>query len=311
MKNEYTLQEIEALYHKPLADLMFQAHQIHREFHDPNRLQKCSLLSIKTGGCSEDCAYCAQSAHYKTNIVRHKLITLREVKKAICNAKKEGATRLCMGAAWKQIKSENEFELVLEMVQEVKSEGLEACVTLGQLSEDQARALKKAGLDVYNHNLDTSPRYYQEIITTHTFQDRLDTLKRVNQAGLKICSGGILGMGETISDRCHLLHELSRLNPQPESVPINLLIPVAGTPLEHQKPIDIFHLVRTIAVARILMPRARVKLSAGRTTLSREAHILCFFSGANSLFIGDKLLTKSNPSLMNDNELFKAIDIIQ
>ncbi len=295
------------LYQKPLFDLVFEAHQVHRLHHDPHKIQKCALLSIKTGGCPEDCAYCPQSARYQTGLERHHLLSIEQVKNAAQQAKKKGAERFCMGAAWRNIKNERELERVLEMVKIVKNEGLEVCVTLGMINEQQAQQLKKAGVYAYNHNLDTSRNYYAKIISTRTFDDRLATLQFVRQAGMTICSGGIIGMGETIQDRCALIAELASLNPQPESVPINLLIPIKGTPLADSSPVDTLDLIRLIAIARILIPKARVRLSAGRTFLNRETHLLAFFVGANSLFIGDKLLTRSNPDLEEDETLLASL----
>ena len=295
------------LYQKPLFDLVYEAHQIHRLHHDPQNIQKCALLSIKTGGCPEDCAYCPQSAHYKTGLKREPLLSIEEVQTAARAAKKCGAQRFCMGAAWRKIKNENELARVLEMVKTVKNEGLEVCVTLGMINEEQALRLKAAGVYAYNHNLDTSRSYYAKIITTRTYDDRLETLQFVRQAGMTICSGGILGMGENDEDRCALIAELASLNPQPESVPFNLLIPIKGTPLGESPPIDPLDLIRLIAVARILIPKARLRLSAGRTFLNREAHILAFFVGANSLFIGEKLLTRSNPELEEDQALLATL----
>lgn len=295
------------LYQKPLFDLVFAAHQVHRQHHDPHNIQKCALLSIKTGGCPEDCAYCPQSAHYKTGLDRQALISIKEVQIAAQAAKNSGAQRFCMGAAWRKIKNNDELERVCEMVRIVKSEGLEVCVTLGMISQQQALKLKEAGVHAYNHNLDTSRHYYSKIITTRTFDDRLTTLQYVRDAGLTVCSGGIIGMGETQQDRCALIAELASLNPQPESVPFNLLIPIKGTPLGESPPVDSLDLIRLIAVARILIPKARLRLSAGRTFLNRETHILAFFVGANSLFIGKKLLTRANPELEEDEALLAEL----
>lgn len=296
-----------SLYRLPLFDLIFEAHQIHRAFHPHNEIQKCTLLSIKTGGCPEDCHYCPQSAHYEAEVDRHGLLDLDQVQIAVRHAKKAGSERFCMGAAWRSIKDGPEFDRILKMVQIVKQEGLEACVTLGMLTAQQAARLKEAGLDAYNHNLDTSREYYEKIISTRTYDDRLKTLKTVREAGITVCSGGIIGMGETIEDRCGLLAELASLNPQPESVPINLLIPAKGTPLENASPVDPLELVRMVAVARILMPKSRVRLSAGRISLSHEAQVLSFFAGANSIFFGEKLLTRPNPGIKEDDALLKAV----
>lgn len=295
------------LYKKPLLDLVFEAHQIHRKYHDPHNIQKCALLSIKTGGCPEDCAYCPQSAHYYTGLQREPLLSVKEVQIAARVAKNRGAQRFCMGAAWRKINNNRDLARVLEMVEIVKNEGLEVCVTLGMINDEQAKQLKKAGAYAYNHNLDTSRNYYSKIITTRTYDDRLETLQIIRKSGMTICSGGILGMGEKEDDRCALIAELASLNPQPESVPLNLLIPIKGTPLEKSPPIDPLDLIRIIAVARILIPKARIRLAAGRTYLNREAHILAFFVGANSIFIGEKLLTRSNQNMDEDQTLLATI----
>lgn len=307
--SKYTVDHALSLYRKPLFELVYEAHTVHREFQPENQIQKCSLLSIKTGGCPEDCSYCPQSAHYKTDINKQGLMDLEEVKTALEDAKQQGAERFCMGAAWREIKDGPQFEQVLEMVRMVKSAGMEACVTLGMLNEKQAQRLKEAGLDAYNHNLDSSREFYDKIISTRTYDDRLNTLRNVRQAGITICSGGIIGMGETDRDRCAMLVELANLDPQPESVPINLLIPVEGTPLAEQKPVDVFDLVRCIAVARILMPKSKVRLSAGRINLSREGQALAFFAGANSIFLGEKLLTRDNPESLEDQKLFTDLGV--
>lgn len=301
------LKQAEVLYHQPFMDLLLQAHQVHRAHHDPTDIQKCTLISVKTGGCPENCSYCPQSAHYDTGLSKHGLLPVEQVRAAAKQAKDNGAHRFCMGAAWRSVKDGPEFDSVLDMVKAVKEQGLEACATLGMLTPDQAQRLKEAGLDAYNHNLDSSPEFYGEIIQTRTYQDRLNTLKSVREAGLSVCCGGILGMGETAPDRCGLLAQLASMSPQPESVPINALIPVEGTPLEDQTPVDPIELVRTIAVARILMPRSRVRLSAGRVSLSKEAQILAFFAGANSIFLGDQLLTRPNPSPDDDEKLLASL----
>ncbi len=308
MKN-LTVDHALSLYQKPLFELVYQAHTVHRDFQPENEIQKCSLLSIKTGGCPEDCSYCPQSAHYKTDVNKQGLMDLDAVKAALDDAKSQGAERFCMGAAWREVKDGPQFEQVLEMVRMVKTAGMEACVTLGMLNEKQAQRLKEAGLDAYNHNLDSSREFYEKIISTRTYDDRLNTLKNVREAGITICSGGIIGMGETDRDRCAMLVELANLNPQPESVPINLLIPVEGTPLAEQKPVDVFELVRAIAVARILMPQSKVRLSAGRINLSREGQALCFFAGANSIFLGETLLTRDNPESLQDQKLFQDLGV--
>lgn len=295
------------LYSKPLFDLIFESHSIHRQHHNPTDIQKCTLLSIKTGGCSEDCGYCSQSVHYKTNVVREPLMEIEHVRKAAKQAKKLGASRFCMGVAWRNVRDGKQFDRILELVKMVHAENLEVCVTLGMLTENQAKCLKEAGVHSYNHNLDTSRAYYPKIITTHTYDERLETLNHARNAGMRLCSGGIIGMGETKEDRCALLAELASLNPQPESVPINLLIPVKGTPLADAPPVDPLDLVRMVAIARILMPKSRVRLSAGRIFLTQEAQILAFFSGANSIHFGEKLLTTVNKDVNEDNQLLSAI----
>lgn len=305
----FTLAQAVALYRKPFFELLYQAHSVHREHHPESHVQKCSLLSIKTGGCPENCSYCPQSAHYKTDVKKSGLMDMEEVAKAVNEAKNAGAERFCMGAAWREVRSGPQFDQVLDMIKMVKGAGMEACVTLGMLTPDQAQQLKEAGLDAYNHNLDTSREYYDKIITTRTYDDRLNTLKHVRQAGITICSGGIIGMGESDEDRCSMLLELAALDPHPESVPINLLVPVEGTPLEAQAPVSTFDLCRTIAVARILMPKSRVRLSAGRLNMSAEAQALAFFAGANSVFFGEKLLTRDNPEVQKDAQLFTELGL--
>ena len=296
------IRTLDAKYHLPLFDLLEESHQVLKEHHSKD-IQKCSLLSIKTGACPEDCAYCPQSGHYKTDIAKNKMLSLEEVKSSIGAAKALGAKRFCMGAAWREARDDEDFEEVLEMIREVKRAGMEACVTLGMLSTSQAAKLKEAGLDAYNHNLDTGPGFYPKIITTRTYRDRLDTLEVVRQAGISVCSGGILGMGERLKDRLEMLGELLGLETPPESIPINLLIPVAGTPLEHRPSVDPIELVRFVAVTRIFFPTSKVRLSAGRTMLSKEAQLLCYYAGANSIFLGEKLLTMDNPSVEEDLDL--------
>jgi biotin synthase len=296
------------LYRLPFFDLLHRARSEYLRFHDVQDIQRCVLLSIKTGGCPENCGYCSQSAHHKTGLELQPLLSVDDVLTAATKAKQAGADRFCMGAAWRQAPEGAQFDRVLSMVRGVKSLGMEACVTLGMLTRSQAEQLKEAGLDAYNHNLDTSREFYPKIVSTRTYDDRLNTLRVVRQAGLSICSGGILGMGESVDDRCAMLTELASLDPQPESVPINLLMPVAGTPLQDAAAVEITDLVRTIAVARILMPRARVRLSAGRIRLSKEAQILALYAGANSIFIGDKLLTTRNADAYGDAALFAALE---
>lgn len=304
-----TLADAVELYKKPFFELIYLAHSVHKQHHMESHVQKCSLLSIKTGGCPEDCSYCPQSAHYKTDVKKTGLMDLGEVSEAISLAKNAGAERFCMGAAWREVRNGPQFDQVLEMVRMVKGAGMEACVTLGMLTDDQAQRLKEAGLDAYNHNLDTSREHYEKIISTRTYDDRLNTLKRVRNAGITVCSGGIIGLGESEEDRCAMLMELAQLDPQPESVPINLLIPVEGTPLANKQEVDIFDLCRTIAVARILMPKSRVRLSAGRLDLTPEAQALAFFAGANSVFFGEKLLTRDNPEVEQDVQLFSKLGL--
>lgn len=301
----YTREEVRALYDQPLLPLLDEARRVHLSHHPDNEVQLCTLLSVKTGGCAEDCAYCPQSSHYETNVAPEKMLDVQQVIASARRAKDLGSTRFCMGAAWREVKEGPAFDRVVEMVEGVKALGLEACVTLGMLDEKQAKRLAEAGLDAYNHNIDTSREHYRSIIKTRTFDDRLRTLENVRKAGITVCSGGIIGMGETADDRCEMLRTLANLEPQPESVPINALVPVEGTPLAHAKPVDPFDLVRMIAVARILMPKSLVRLSAGRSSLSREAQMLCMLAGANSIFYGDKLLTTPNPGEDEDMALIR------
>lgn len=307
IRHDWTGNEIRAIYGLSLPELIFQAQRAHREFHKPEEVQLCRLLSIKTGGCPEDCAYCSQSARYKTGVAREPLMDLGEVLAAAGRAKVEGATRFCMGAAWRQVTDGPDFDRVLEMVRGVASLGMEVCCTLGMLSESQATRLKQAGLTAYNHNLDTSPEFYGSIITTRVYEDRLRTIASVRKAGITVCCGGILGMGETDQDRISLLEQLAHFDPHPESVPINVLVANEGTPLAHASELDPMILVRMIATARILMPASRVRLAAGRRELSREAAALCFLAGANSIFMGEKLLTTPNPSVDQDAALLEDL----
>jgi biotin synthase len=307
LRHDWTIAEIESIYSAPLPDLIFRAQSVHRAHHRPVEVQGCMLLSVKTGGCPEDCAYCPQSAHYKTDVTRTDLVSLGEVTAAATRAREQGATRFCMGAAWRDVPDGPGFEQVLSMVRVVRGLGLEACCTLGMLTQDQADRLAEAGLTAYNHNLDTSPDFYGRIITTRTYDDRLATLARVRKAGVTVCSGGIIGMGEDRGVRCRMLQQLSTLHPHPESVPINLLVRVQGTPLADLAPEDPLELVRTIATARILMPASFVRLSAGRMSLTDEAQALCFVAGANSVFLGDKLLTTPNPGVSHDDRLFDKL----
>jgi biotin synthase len=307
IRHNWGCAEILALLTLPLLDLVDRARDVHRRFHADGKVQLASLLSIKTGACPEDCKYCPQSAHYakSTGLKRETLLDVDEVLAKARFAKDAGATRFCMGAAWREVKDGEAFDSVIEMVRGVRALDMEACVTLGMLTEVQAHRLAEAGLTAYNHNLDTSPEFYSEIITTRTYQDRLDTLSHVRQAGIQVCCGGIIGMGETIEDRARLLETLANLDPHPESVPINALVAVPGTPLEDRPPIDPLDLVRMVAAARILMPASHVRLSAGRRALSREAQILCFLAGANSIFYGDKLLTTANNDAADDLALIE------
>jgi biotin synthase len=296
---------VRGLYDRPLFALLDEARTIHRAHHPEHEVQLCTLLSVKTGGCPEDCAYCPQSSHHATSVASEKMLDVAQVLEAAGSARAEGATRFCMGAAWREVKDGPAFDRVLAMVRGVKSLGLEACVTLGMLTYAQAERLKEAGLDAYNHNLDTSREYYRSIISTRTYDDRLLTLENVRAAGITVCSGGIIGMGESVDDRCAMLQTLANLDPQPESVPINALVRTAGTPLEHLPAVDPLDLVRMVACARILMPRARVRLSAGRKELTREAQIMAMYAGANSIFYGDKLLTTPNPDENEDRALLR------
>ena len=303
------VESVQALLDRPFFDLVFEAAQVHREHHDPSRVQCSELLNVKTGGCPEDCGYCSQSAHHSTAVDREKLMDVDEVLATARRAKANGADRFCMGAAWREIKDGPDFDRVLAMVSGVKELGLESCVTLGMVTDDQARRLEEAGLDFYNHNLDTGRSHYDEIVSTRTYDERLDTLRAVRSAGLSVCSGGILGMGESRAVRAELLFELANLDPAPESVPINTLVPVEGTPLQDCESLDWSELVRTVAAARILMPRSFVRLSAGRTELDEAAQALCFLAGANSVFVGNELLTTPNPSPASDAALFEKLGI--
>jgi biotin synthase len=304
---DWTVAEIGSTYELPIPELLYRAQSIHRLYHVPDEVQACSLLSIKTGGCPEDCAYCPQSAHYATGLSKEPLMGVRETLAAAAQAREQGATRFCMGAAWRNAPEGDEFEQILEMVRGVRSLGMEACCTLGMLTCRQAEALAAAGLTAYNHNLDTSPEFYGEIITTRTYQDRLETLTHVRSAGISVCCGGIIGMGESRRDRYQLLEQLACQRPHPESVPINLLVKVAGTPLEGAEELDPLELARTIATARILMPASMVRLSAGRLSMSDEAQALCFVAGANSIFMGEKLLTTPNPAQNSDERLLDRL----
>src|SRR5216110_454072 len=302
--------QLQALYHQPLFDLISKSRSVHLEHWPGEEVQRCSLLSIKTGGCSEDCAYCAQSAHYSTGVEREELLSLENVLTAARRARSQGATRFCMGAAWRGVRDGSEkFERVLEIVREVSQLGMEVCVTLGEIGPVEARKLKAAGVTAYNHNIAISPQFYPKIVSTHTFNDRLNTIAAVQESGMSVCCGGIIGMGESENDRLRMLEVLSNLDPPPESVPINCLMAMPGTPLAGQSPVNIFELVRLTAVARIALPKARVRLAAGRTRISREGQALCFFAGANSIFFGDKLLTAKNPAADVDTALLRDLGL--
>lgn len=309
IRNNWTREEITTIYNKPVLELMYEAATVHREFHDPNEVQVCTLLSVKTGGCPEDCAYCPQAARYHTNVKVHKLLEVQEVITKAVEAKESGSTRFCMGAAWREVRDNRDFDNVLEMVKGVSSLGMEVCCTLGMLSDEQARKLKDAGLYAYNHNLDTSEEFYGDIISTRTYDDRLETLESVRKAKISVCSGGIIGMGEKEDDRIGMLLTLSTLPEHPESVPVNALVPVEGTPLEEQPKVSVWEMVRMIATARIIMPKAMVRLSAGRVRMNLEEQALCFMAGANSIFAGDKLLTTPNPGYIKDQEMFQQLQL--
>ncbi len=308
IRHDWRLEEVRALFDLPFNDLMFHAQSVHRRYHDPNAVQISTLLSIKTGACPEDCKYCPQSVRYDTGVEREALMEVERVLDAAGKAKAAGATRFCMGAAWRSPRG-RDLVRVAEMISKVKAMGLETCATLGMLDDEQTRTLKEAGLDYYNHNLDTSEEFYGEIITTRSYQDRLDTLERVRNAGMNVCCGGIVGMGESTDDRASMLRTLANLPEHPQSVPINQLVQVAGTPLAGVEEVDPIEFVRTIAVARILMPRSHVRLSAGRTEMSDETQALCFLAGANSIFYGEKLLTTGNPDVDNDRALFRRLGL--
>lgn len=310
IRNDWALEEVEALYAMPLLELVFKAAEVHRRYNDPSEVQVCTLLSIKTGGCAEDCAYCPQAARYSTGIGVQALMKVEEVMENAKRAKQAGSTRFCMGAAWREVRDNRDFDRVLDMVSEVNKLGMEVCCTLGMLTEEQAGKLAKAGLHAYNHNLDTSREHYGDIITTRTYDDRLTTLGHVRKAGISVCCGGIVGLGETHSDRINMLHTLATLPEHPESVPINALVPIAGTPLALNAKVDIWDMVRMIATARLLMPKSMVRLSAGRTDMSIADQTLCFLAGANSIFAGEKLLTTPNPSVDQDKEMFGILGLV-
>lgn len=306
---KYTREEIREVYNGGLLDLVFRAAAVHRMFHDPSEVQVSSLLSIKTGGCPEDCGYCPQAARYQTGVNVHKMLTVDDVMIAANNAKCGGASRMCLGAAWREVRNNSDFDSVLEMVKSINSMGMEVCCTLGMLTEEQAQKLADAGLYAYNHNLDSSEDFYKKIITTRKYDDRLNTIENVRKARVSVCSGGIIGMGESVEDRIEMLYTLSNMNPPPESVPINALVPIEGTPLEDQKMVSIWEMLRMIATTRIVIPKSVVRLSAGRTQMSLEGQALCFLAGANSIFAGDKLLTTPNPAFNEDMEMFKLFGL--
>ena len=303
---DHSLEKIRKILALPLGELLYKAQKTHKKYFKSKDVQLASLISIKTGSCPEDCKYCPQSAHYNVDLKKEKLIDLLSLENAAIQAKKNGAQRFCMGAAWKKLRDGKDLETVVKMIKTVKSLNLEACVTLGSITKDQAEKLKDAGLDAYNHNIDTSPEFYKEIVTTRSFEERLETLNNVRHAGINVCSGGILGMGETWDDRAKMLKILCDMDPQPESVPINALVPVKGTPLQNQKSIDSIEIVRVIATARIIMPKSRIRLSAGRKSFSKETQILCLLSGANSIFYGDNLLTTENNDMKEDKKLINS-----
>ena len=309
IKHNWTKEEILEIYNQPLMDLLYQASTVHREHHDPNTVQVSTLISIKTGGCPEDCGYCPQAARYHTDIEGNDLMSVSQVKAQALRAKAGGSSRVCMGAAWRNVKDGPEFDQVLEMVRTINKLDMEVCCTLGMLTENQAKRLAEAGLYAYNHNLDTSEDYYKDVISTRAFQDRLDTIENVRKSNVTVCSGGIIGMGENLEDRAGMLVALATLNPQPESVPINALVAVEGTPMEDMQPVSIWDMVRMVATTRIVMPETQVRLSAGRTDMSTEGQALCFYAGANSIFAGDKLLTTPNPDVNEDMEMFRQLGL--
>jgi len=309
LRHDWTVAELREIHDLPLTELIFRAQSVHREYHPANKVQRCTLLSIKTGACPEDCGYCPQSAHYNTTVTPEKLLPVDEVLEAAARAREAGSTRFCMGAAWREVRDGAQFDNVLDMVRGVRAMGMEACCTLGMLNPQQAERLAEAGLSAYNHNLDTGPGFYDEIISTRTYEDRLRTLRNVREAGISVCCGGIVGMGEGIDDRLEMLSIIASQQPHAESVPINALVPVEGTPLEDRPPVDPIDMVRMIATARIALPSSRIRLSAGRLTMSDETQALCFLAGANSVFAGDKLLTTANPGDDRDLQLFEKLGL--
>jgi biotin synthase len=309
IRNNWTKEEIANIYNQPILELIYNAATVHREYNDPQEVQVCTLLSVKTGGCPEDCAYCPQAARYHTDVKVHKLLPTEQVLESARTAKENGSTRFCMGAAWREVRDNRDFDRVLDMVKGINDLDMEVCCTLGMLTESQAEKLKEAGLYAYNHNLDTSEEHYDDIISTRTYGDRLDTIGAVRKAKISVCSGGIIGLGEQHKDRIGMLHTLATMVEHPESVPVNALVPVEGTPLEKQPKVSVWEMVRMIATARIIMPKAMVRLSAGRVRMSQEEQALCFMAGANSIFAGDKLLTTPNPGVNEDAELFQVLNL--
>jgi biotin synthase len=309
IRTNWTREEITEIYNSPVLDLIYRAATVHREFNDANEVQVCTLLSVKTGGCPEDCSYCPQAARYHTDVKVQKLMEVTEVLEKANEARESGSTRFCMGAAWREVRDNRDFDKVIDMVKGVNAMGMEVCCTLGMLSPEQAQKLKEAGLYAYNHNLDTSEEFYSDIVSTRTYNDRLDTLENVRQARISVCSGGIIGMGERVEDRIGMLHTLATLTEHPESVPVNALVPVEGTPLEDQEKVSVWEMIRMIATARIIMPKAMVRLSAGRVRMNLEEQALCFMAGANSIFAGDKLLTTPNPGFVKDQEMFQVLQL--
>ena len=309
IRNNWTREEIAEIYNSPVLELIYRAATVHREMNDPSEIQVCTLLSVKTGGCPEDCSYCPQAARYHTDVKVQKLMEVDEVLEKAQDAKNAGSTRFCMGAAWREVRDNRDFDKVIDMVKGVNQMGMEVCCTLGMLTAEQAEKLKQAGLYAYNHNLDTSEEFYGDIISTRTYNDRLDTLEHVRNAKISVCSGGIIGMGEREEDRVGMLHTLATLPEHPESVPVNALVPVEGTPLEDQPKVSVWEMIRMIATARIIMPKAMVRLSAGRVRMTLEEQALCFMAGANSIFAGDKLLTTPNPAYVQDQEMFQVLQL--
>ena len=309
IRNNWTREEIAGIYNQPILELIYEGATVHRQHHDPSEVQVCTLLSVKTGGCPEDCAYCPQAARYHTDVQVHKLMEVEEVMGKAREAQAAGSSRFCMGAAWREVRDNRDFDKVIDMVKGVNQMGMEVCCTLGMLTHEQAVKLKDAGLYAYNHNLDTSEEFYGDVITTRTYKDRLETLENVRSANISVCSGGIIGMGEKEDDRIGMLHTLATLREHPESVPVNALVPVAGTPLEDHARVSVWEMIRMIATARIIMPRAMVRLSAGRVRMTIEEQALCFLAGANSIFAGDKLLTTPNPALVEDQAMFQILQL--